>query len=183
MAATLGLRRGELLGLRWSDLDLDLGTAAIGQTLQRAGGKLRPPGRCPDCGAGILTACRHCGLRIRGTSRSRVLRPGLNLSPDYSPPSFCDGCGDPYPWASRQARIFQLENLLDEEDIDEAARLVVTEHLRQLQELAPDDDPEREQRLWKSVRRHAPGLFAGAGRQILTTVIDLTTRRAIGMDS
>ncbi|MEU0150339.1 tyrosine-type recombinase/integrase [Micromonospora fulviviridis] len=41
VAATLGLRRGELLGLRWSDLDLDSGTAAIGQTVQRAGGKLR----------------------------------------------------------------------------------------------------------------------------------------------
>ncbi|MCX4470796.1 site-specific integrase [Micromonospora sp. NBC_01655] len=35
VAATLGLRRGELLGLRWSDLDLDAGTAAIGQTVQR----------------------------------------------------------------------------------------------------------------------------------------------------
>lgn len=41
VAATLGLRRGELLGLRWSDLDLDTGTAAIGQTVQRAGGKLQ----------------------------------------------------------------------------------------------------------------------------------------------
>ncbi len=40
VAATLGLRRGELLGLRWSDLDLDNGTAAIDQTVQRAGGKL-----------------------------------------------------------------------------------------------------------------------------------------------
>lgn len=40
VAATLGLRRGELLGLRWLDLDLDTGTAAIGQTVQRAGGKL-----------------------------------------------------------------------------------------------------------------------------------------------
>ncbi|MGN9808903.1 site-specific integrase [Micromonospora sp. BQ11] len=38
VAATLGLRRGELLGLRWSELDT--GTAAIGQTVQRAGGKL-----------------------------------------------------------------------------------------------------------------------------------------------
>jgi integrase len=40
VAATLGLRRGELLGLRWADLDLDNGTAAISQTVQRAGGKL-----------------------------------------------------------------------------------------------------------------------------------------------
>ncbi|WJK37052.1 site-specific integrase [Solwaraspora sp. WMMA2065] len=40
VAATMGLRRGELLGLRWSDLDLDNGTVSIAQTVQRAGGKL-----------------------------------------------------------------------------------------------------------------------------------------------
>lgn len=105
------------------------------------------------------------------------------MSANYSPPSFCDGCGAPHPWASRQARIFELENLLDEEDIDEAARLVVTENLRQLQELDPDEDPDREQRLWKSIRRHAPGLFAGPGKQILTTVVDIYTRRALGIDT
>jgi integrase len=40
LAATLGLRRGELLGLRWSDLDLDLGTVAPAKTVQRVNGRL-----------------------------------------------------------------------------------------------------------------------------------------------
>ena len=40
VAATMGLRRGELLGMRWSDLDLDNGTLTVEQTVQRAGGKL-----------------------------------------------------------------------------------------------------------------------------------------------
>jgi integrase len=40
VAATMGLRRGELLGMRWSDLDLDNGTLIIEQTVQRAGGRL-----------------------------------------------------------------------------------------------------------------------------------------------
>jgi integrase len=40
VAATMGLRRGELLGMRWSDLDLDNGTLTIEQTVQRAEGKL-----------------------------------------------------------------------------------------------------------------------------------------------
>jgi len=31
LASTTGMRRGELLGLRWSDLDLDAGTASIKQ--------------------------------------------------------------------------------------------------------------------------------------------------------
>jgi integrase len=40
VAVTMGLRRGELLGMRWSDLDLDKGTLTIAQTIQRASGKL-----------------------------------------------------------------------------------------------------------------------------------------------
>lgn len=40
VAATLGLRRGELLGLRWEDLDLTRATLTVAQTVQRVGGRL-----------------------------------------------------------------------------------------------------------------------------------------------
>ena len=40
LAATLGLRRGELLGLRWEDLDLDEATLTVEQTVQRVDGRL-----------------------------------------------------------------------------------------------------------------------------------------------
>jgi integrase len=36
----LGLRQGEILGLRWIDVDLDAGTLAVTQVLQRIDGKL-----------------------------------------------------------------------------------------------------------------------------------------------
>jgi integrase len=36
----LGLRQGEILGLRWVDIDLDVGTLAVTQALQRIDGKL-----------------------------------------------------------------------------------------------------------------------------------------------
>ena len=36
LAATTGVRQGELLGLRWADVDLDAGVAAVRQTVQRA---------------------------------------------------------------------------------------------------------------------------------------------------
>lgn len=40
LVATTGVRRGELLGLRWADLDLDTGRAAIRQTLSSVAGKV-----------------------------------------------------------------------------------------------------------------------------------------------
>ncbi|KLL10170.1 tyrosine-type recombinase/integrase [Protofrankia coriariae] len=36
----LGLRRGEILGLRWADIDFDAGALHVRRTLQRANGKL-----------------------------------------------------------------------------------------------------------------------------------------------
>lgn len=41
LALCLGLRRGELLGLRWIDIDLDGENLEVVQTLQRVGGQLR----------------------------------------------------------------------------------------------------------------------------------------------
>lgn len=45
MAAQTGMRRGELLGLRWRDLDLERGVASVRQQWSRQGGTLRlgPP--------------------------------------------------------------------------------------------------------------------------------------------
>jgi integrase len=40
LAATLGLRRGELLGLRWSDVDFAKNTLQVAQTVQRVSGRL-----------------------------------------------------------------------------------------------------------------------------------------------
>src|SRR6185437_5792290 len=36
---TTGMRRGELLGLRWSDMDLKTGRLAVNQSLERITGK------------------------------------------------------------------------------------------------------------------------------------------------
>jgi integrase len=41
LAVLLGLRRGELLGLRWSSVDLDKRLLVVRTTIQRSGGELR----------------------------------------------------------------------------------------------------------------------------------------------
>lgn len=45
LAATTGMRQGELLGLRWVDVDLEGGTLRVNQTVQRIGGRVQavPP--------------------------------------------------------------------------------------------------------------------------------------------
>ena len=40
VGAYTGLRRGEICGLRWRDLDLDKGTLRVSQQVQNIGGKL-----------------------------------------------------------------------------------------------------------------------------------------------
>ena len=76
-----------------------------------------PSPRCPTCGAMVLTECLACGYRIQGDEL-------LSTLGWYNPPDFCDQCGRAHPWASRQARLYQLENLLDEQDLDPADRLI-----------------------------------------------------------
>ncbi len=45
LAVTTGLRRGELLAVRWQDIDLEAGTLAVRQSLEKtkAGLSFKPP--------------------------------------------------------------------------------------------------------------------------------------------
>jgi hypothetical protein len=45
---------------------------------------------------------------------------------------FCDGCGAAHPWATRKERLYELQNILDQEDIDEADRLWINEQMDRL---------------------------------------------------
>ena len=43
-----------------------------------------------------------------------------------------DHCSAPFPWVSRQGRIYELMNLLEEEELDAATELDVREQLEAL---------------------------------------------------
>jgi integrase len=40
LAVTTGMRQGELLGLKWQDVELEAGTLGVRRTLTRRGGKM-----------------------------------------------------------------------------------------------------------------------------------------------
>lgn len=59
-----------------------------------------------------------------------------------------------HPWATRQERIYDLQNQLDREDLDEGTALAVRE---QLAALADPDLSESEQvQRWEKIRKLAP---------------------------
>jgi hypothetical protein len=100
------------------------------------------------------------------------------IGASYDPPDFCDMCGAPLPWVSRQGRIYELENLLDDEELDPADELAVRE---QLHALAGEDlDEEEQARRWRRVKRLAPGLLKkGAAQRIVETVVTAAIRKQL----
>jgi hypothetical protein len=110
--------------------------------------------KCGTCGAKIPRACPECNNSIRG----RYYVPGvLGVGYEYSPLDFCEDCGAPFPWLSRQGRIYLLENMLDEEAIDGASRLEAQEQLEALAN--PDLEEAEQERRWRRVKTLAPGFF------------------------
>lgn len=102
------------------------------------------------CGAAVLTVCEACGQYIRGprlVARAGITRSS-SLVPEgfYTLPDFCQSCAAPHPWAGRNARSYELENLLDKEDIGEAERLFAGEQLEALPQ------PELASDIWSTYR-------------------------------
>jgi hypothetical protein len=84
-------------------------------------------------------------VRLRG-----LWTGGSWLLDDHEVPAFCDVCGSAHPWVTREQRIYELENILDEEDIDEADRLFLSDRLRELREM-DGADVRDEERVWKAL--------------------------------
>jgi hypothetical protein len=98
----------------------------------------------------------------------------------YTPPMFCDGCGEPFPWSTRQQRIYHLENLLDEEDIDDATRLLVMEDLERLR-TSEGLDERQQLEAWERIKARAPGLLAGTAGKIATTLLTAYLKDKLGL--
>jgi integrase len=76
LAATLGLRRGELLGLRWSDIDFARSTVQISQTVQRVAGKLVIDATKSDASDAVIPLPKVTRTRPAAASRPPGERAG-----------------------------------------------------------------------------------------------------------
>jgi integrase len=74
LALLTGMRRGELLGLRWQDIDLDAGTLTIHQTLQRLVGR------------GIIFTPRRWSITGDARTAKRPSPPHAGTKADWSSP-------------------------------------------------------------------------------------------------
>jgi hypothetical protein len=69
---------------------------------------------CKECGGQIITACPSCQTPIRGVYTVR----GTSRSFGYTPPNYCEDCGQPFPWITEKLKAAsaladELENLSD----------------------------------------------------------------------
>jgi hypothetical protein len=120
--------------------------------------------RCTRCGAEVILKCDACGTRIRGD----YYVPGAIGGSGYKPPDFCDHCGAAHPWVSRQGRIYELQNRLDNEELDPADQLMAREQLEAL--LSSDLDDDEQRRRWSRVKKLAPQLWESSQPLINTLV-------------
>jgi hypothetical protein len=130
---------------------------------------------CSVCGAEVLMSCPNCNEPIQG----RYHTPNVtNLAYKYIPKPFCGECGAALPWATRQQRLWELENILDQQDISEAQALLVREHLNSLRngDLTDDEQSDR----WIRIKRLSPGLIT-AGRSIIESVATAAALKGLGL--
>jgi hypothetical protein len=95
-------------------------------------------------------------------------------------PKFCDECGVAHPWASREERIFELENILDEEEIDDADRVVIERHLRELRETDLIEE-KREKQLWGDISKRAGGALRGPAIRVVEGLVSAKIRADLGI--
>jgi hypothetical protein len=127
---------------------------------------------CRDCGARVLTECEACETPIPGLP--------VGVGGKYRPPDFCLECGTPYPWLSRRGRIYLLENMLDDAELDPATELEARELLEALT-AADLEDAEQLER-WRRFKSLVPQVWEKSGAQrILESVVSATIKGALGL--
>jgi hypothetical protein len=152
-------------------IDLDTLSALRGPTQLKAP---HVPSFCGRCGGRVLLGCRSCGAGIAGQM------DGNPRDPQWEPAGFCWKCGVPYPWATREQRLAQLYNLIDDEDLDEAERLAVVEQIALLSEPVDEVSDEDQVRAGERIKSLAPKVWEAA-LPILQSLLTAKAKQELGL--
>lgn len=135
------------------------------------------PEKCIECGAEVLTGCKKCGVRIPGEITGGDIF--FSAPPNWLP-YFCESCGSMYPWATKRERIYELENRLRNEAIDEVDYKAISD---QLQKLLNDDlSSEEEKKIWERVKSKAGVFFFSENvKDIATSLMTKVLRDQLGI--
>ena len=82
LAVTCGMRQGELLGLRWADVDLDKGALAVRQQVMRIGGEWRFSEPKTKAGRRVITLPAVAVSALR-EHRRRQAEERLRVGPEW----------------------------------------------------------------------------------------------------
>jgi integrase len=102
LAATTGMRQGELLGLQWSDIDLAQATLSVQRTLKNVRGTMSVGEPKTAAGRRTITLPEFAVQALR-EHRKRMLAEGLTASPWV----FCDTQGGPIQKRNLVRRSFK----------------------------------------------------------------------------
>jgi hypothetical protein len=107
---------------------------------------------CGDDGSDVLTFCEGCRRAI----------PRVNFLSDKREPNvFCVGCGNPYPWATREQLVDVLQDALDQQrDLSPTLRKRLSQDIDALIEPEDADTVPARIRLLEGLRDQAPMLWA-----------------------
>lgn len=81
LAITTGMRRGEILGLRWKDVDLDKGILYVRQTLSKDGKRFLSGAKTESSVRSIKLSNET--IAVLRKHKARVAKEKLQLGPDY----------------------------------------------------------------------------------------------------
>jgi hypothetical protein len=156
---------------RMHHIDLQTLSALRGPTQLKAP---HVPAFCGRCGGQVLLGCRSCDAGIAGQMDGRP------RDPQWEPAGFCWKCGFPYPWATREQRLAQLYNVIDDEELDDAERLAVVEQIAVLSEPVDEVSDEDRVRAGERVKSLAPKAWEAA-LPILQSLLTAKAKQDLGL--
>ena len=89
---------------------------------------------------------------VRNMEMRRSYHRGADIPPN-APPGFCDNCAQIFSWASKEQKVFELENRIFQSITNESDRESIHSQLEKL--ITHDISESEEKRIWEKIKTKA----------------------------